>query len=54
MIASILSFIKVILNIAAYTSLAILVSVFIYVRSGHSIMIKYVEEDEEDDENEEY
>jgi len=53
MIASILSFIKVILNIAAYTSLAILISVFIYVRSGHSIMIKYVEEDE-DDENEEY
>ena len=50
MLASILSFIKVILNIAAYTSLAILISVFIYVRSGHSIMIKYIEEGDEEDE----
>ena len=49
MISSILSVLKVILDLAAYSALIILVYVFIYVRSGHSITLQYIEDDEDDD-----
>lgn len=50
MISSILPALKLILDIAAYSALVILISIFIYVRSGHSIMIKYIEKGDEEDE----
>lgn len=50
MITSILSVLKVILDLAAYSALIILVYVFIYVRRGNTITLQYVEDDDEIDE----
>lgn len=51
MIATILSALKLILDLAAYSALIILVYVFIYVRRGNTITLQYIEEDDEDDDN---
>lgn len=56
MLSSIFLVVKTIFDIAAYSSLIILVYVFIYVRRGNTITLKYVEDDDYDneEENEEY
>jgi len=52
MLSSILSVLKVILDLAAYSALIILVYTFIYVRRGNTITLQYVEDDDEiDDED---
>lgn len=52
MLSSILSVLKVILDLAAYSALIILVYTFIYVRRGNTITLQYIEDDDEIDEEE--
>lgn len=57
MLSSIFSVVKTIFDIAAYSSLIILIYAFIYVRRGNTITLQYVEDDDYDndeEENEEY